>query len=361
MPSAALLRKNMLSVLQHQILPDLQRKSAHCVMMAHLPLNIPGGINVRKMPHAPLLETDAEKIYPEGKKWKAVGMHSVRFPALYCVIEGEADLAMGVTTSMLSRSSTKSAFKDQCGGYIFSLPAPAYFLVPPDVPQRTRPPWNREEPHVGKLCLFVVRVLPVGALCTMTTMQDAVYQVQYSLLVKDDQIAAVTGILVDELNAASPDAQITQAQLLTLMLRLKRGLSKEIPLMTDGLYSRFPDSDPVDLLHHPIIERAHEYIQLHLHESLTPSAIAAQVQVTPDHLNRIFKAHIGISTMSYVTRLRMETAQLLLNTSDLSVQEISCLVGYRQLPHFSRTFHRHTGKTPLRFRQQREPVTEDVA
>lgn len=361
MPSAALLRKTMLSVLQHQILPDLQKKSAHCVMMARLPLNTPAGITVREMPHAPLLETDAEKTYPQGKKWKAVGMHSVRIPALYCVIEGEADLAMGITPAMLGHSGDKRPQENQCGGYIFSLPAPAYFLVPPGVPQRTSPPWNREKPHVGKLCLFVVRVLPVGALCTMTTMQDAVYQVQYSLLVKDDQIAAVTEILVDELNTASPDAQIIQAQLLTLMLRLKRGLNREIPLMTDGLYSRFPDTDPADLLHHPLIERAHEYIQLHLHELLSPSAIAAHVQVTPDHLNRIFKAHIGISTMSYVTRLRMETAQLLLNTSDLSVQEISCVVGYRQLPHFSRTFHSHTGKTPLRFRQQREPMVEDEA
>jgi AraC-like DNA-binding protein len=191
----------------------------------------------------------------------------------------------------------------------------------------------------------------------MSEMQDDIYTVQYSLLVKDDQLASVIGILISELKEAAVDWEIIKAQLLTLMLRLKRGLNKEVPLMTDGLYSRFPENE-AHPLHHPVIERVHQYIQLHLHESLTPAAIAAEVQVTPDHLNRILKTHVGISTMNYVIRLRMEAAQLLLRTSDLSVQEISQLVGYRQLPHFSRTFHRHSGQTPLRYRQQKEPSAE---
>jgi AraC-like DNA-binding protein len=41
-----------------------------------------------------------------------------------------------------------------------------------------------------------------------------------------------------------------------------------------------------------------------------------------------------------------------LRTSDLSMQEISRLVGYRHQSHFSRAFLRHTGSSPLKFRQQ---------
>jgi len=358
MSSAALLRKTMLMVLQKQIFPDLQNNSARRLVMANLPLQIPAGVEVRELSSPPLVEVDAKKIYPEGKKWEAEGMHALRFPALYCLVEGKADLTMGVTTAMLNKYRDKSTFTDQPGGYIFSLTAPAYFLVPPEVPQKTIPPWQRDEPHLGKTCLFVVRILPVGALCTLAEMDDSVYSVEYSLLVKDEFVAFVTGILVDELSGTHADPQIIEAQLLTLMLRLKRGLNKEIPLMTDGLYSRFPENE-AHPLHHPVIERAHQFIQLHLHEPLTPAAIAGEMQVTPDHLNRIFKTRAGISTMNYVTRLRVETAQLLLRTSNLSVQEVSQLVGYRQLPHFSRTFRRHTGQTPLRYRQQKERLAEE--
>jgi len=72
----------------------------------------------------------------------------------------------------------------------------------------------------------------------------------------------------------------------------------------------------------PTIEHIHEYIQQHLHEPLTAAENTATVQLLPDYLNRIFKHGTGTSLMSYVTRLRMESAQLLLRSSELSVQEI---------------------------------------
>src|SRR5690606_24307163 len=137
--------------------------------------------------------------------------------------------------------------------------------------------------------------------CTLATLRDAVYDVQYSLLIEDNQLAAIVGVLVDELSAPAADTRIAQAQLLTLMLRLLRALNARVPAMTDGLYSRFPESEPGDgqahPSHHPAIERAHEYIQLHLHEPLTPAAIAGHVRLTPDHLNRVFKVQTGMSTM----------------------------------------------------------------
>ena len=66
-----------------------------------------------------------------------------------------------------------------------------------------------------------------------------------------------------------------------------------------------------------------------------------------------------MSTMSYVAKLRLECAQLLLHTSDLSVQEIARLVGYRQLAHFSRTFRDRTGFSPLKFRQSQSSATKN--
>lgn len=356
MNSASLLRKATLAALQDCVLPDLQSGGARRLVTARLPLSVPAGTAVTEIEHPPLQETDARKVYPEEKRWDDLDFHTLRFPALYCVMEGEADLAMGVTASMLDALPAADKPAHPCGGYIVALKAPAYFLIPPGTPYRTRPPWQREEAHSGLSRLLIMRILPIGVLCNLTTLQDGEYEVPYSLLVKDNQLAGVTELLVDELNAPPADKQIVQAQLLTLMLRLKNRLSTQMPLLTDGIFSRFPDSQPSDgqaqPLHHSLIERIHEYIQLHLHEPLTASEIAATVQLTPDHLNRIFKHGTGTSLMSYVTRLRMESAQLLLRTSELSVQEIGRLVGYRHVSHFSRTFVQHTGYAPLKYRQQ---------
>jgi AraC-like DNA-binding protein len=359
MTSARRLRKTLLSMLEDKILPELHSGQSPCIVTAQLPLRVPPNINVRAMPHPPLCESDANRIYPEGKMWPDVQLHAARFPAQFCVLEGEADLLMGVTTNMLRALPSQS--RNECpGGYIFSLPAPSYFLVPPGVPQKTGAlvPWQRRETHTGKLRFFHIRVLPVGALCNYSTMTNGVYEVEYSLLVKEPQLSAIMGILLEELSTVSADSHIVHAQLLTLMLRLERNIRTQPPAMTDGLYSRFPESEPhalqEHLLHDPIIQQAHEFIRLRLHEPLTPTLIARQVQHTPSQLNRLFKTTTGLSPMKYVEHLRMESAQLLLANSDLSVQEISQLVGFRQLPYFSRRFHRHTGNTPLKFRQQKK-------
>jgi AraC-like DNA-binding protein len=188
------------------------------------------------------------------------------------------------------------------------------------------------------------------------SMKNGVFEVQYSLLVEDAQLAASMGILLDEMSTPAPDFRIAQAQLLTLMLRIERDIRTRMPWLTDGLYSRFPEGVPAGLeaklTDNPVIEKARQFIEFHLHETLTPAAIAAHVRMTPAQLNVIFRKSVGLSVMAYVTRMRIETAQLLLRTSSLSVLEIGHLVGFRQQAHFSRTFHSHVGSSPLKFRQR---------
>ena len=366
MSSAVLLRKNLLGFLQNTILPELHRRRAPSIVLANLPLQVPGGVKVREMEHPPLREADAHRIYPDGKLWPDVQMHSAHFPALFCIVEGEADLLMGVTTAMRNQLSARDKRKYTAGGYIFSLPQHSFFLVPPEIPQKTGRiiPWLRQMPHTGRLSFFHVRILPVGALCNVSTLTGEHYEWSYSLLIDDPQLLPVVQVLIDELKSVPNDSQIVQAQLLTLMLRLERGMTVRVPAMTDGLYSRFPDSDPLDLQaqpdRHPVIERTHKFIQLHLHEPLTPAQIAKQGQLSPAQLNRLLKTHTGLSTMNYVTKLRMDSARLLLFSSELSVQEISELVGFRQLPYFSRTFHRHVGCTPLQFRQRQRALQNPI-
>ncbi len=356
MSSAVWLRKNLLSMLQEKILPELQRGNEPRILLAKLPLRESPEIAVREMEYPPLREADVVRIYPEGRRWPQARMHASHFPTLFYVVEGEADLLMGVTASMRNQLSARNKQKYGRGGYIFSLPRSTFFLVPPEIPQKTDiKPWQRDTPHRGRLCLFHLRILPVGALCNFSTMTNGEYQINYSLLIEDAQLLAVVHVLMDELSAEPANADIVRAQLLTLMVRLQRGMTTQIPAMTDGLYSLFPDRQPHVLqnyvLRDPRIQQAHEYIRLRINEPLTPAHIAGHLHLTAGQLNWLFKTNTGLSVMNYVNKMRMESAQLLLSGSDLSVQEIAELVGYRDQSYFTRRFRSSTGQQPLRYRQ----------
>lgn len=361
MTSAALLRKNLLAAVQESILPSLQAGSTPRLATALFPLDLPTGFLLRELPYPPLRKKDSERIYPNGRVWPDVQMHAMKYPSLTFVIEGEADILVGVTDAMTNHLAPGEKSMALRGGYVISVPQSAMLLVPPHTPQRTgeNPPWQRKAAHIGKTTLLYMRALQVGALCNFITMHDADYHAQYSLLLADNQLTTIMDVLLSEQSTPRDSPNITRALLQVLFWRVERTLQTQRPLMTDGLYSRFPDSQPTDSAgqpsHHPLIKRLHKWIRERLHQPLCPAQIATQARCSPRQLNRIFQTHTGMTTMNYVAKLRIESASLLLETSDLSVSEIASVTGFPQLPHFSRTFRRHTGHTPLQFRQmQRE-------
>lgn len=356
MESAILLRKQHLSILQEIILPDIERHGAKRLTLAGLPLRVAKGVETRELPTPPLKLSETRKIYPNGVSWAYPNMNALQYPSLHCVVEGEVDLSMGITTTMLQAAREQRHAVAQCGGYTFSLQAPSYLLVPPHVPQ------NREQmfvgpvvPHPGISRTFTLRILPIGALCHCTIVEDSVHKAQYSLLVSDDKLAPLIDVLQDELAGNNPNPAAAGALFLALMLRLQQALSGKMPHMTDGLYSRFPEAYPgkslPTALHHPVIQKVYEYIRLHLHEPLKPEDIAVQVRLSPSQLNRILKKHAGLTTMEYVLQLRMEVAQLMLSTSSQSIREIARLTGYPVQSHFSHAFQRYTGQAPSQYRQ----------
>jgi AraC-like DNA-binding protein len=349
-PSAASIRRRLCSILQDEILFDLRAKATPCMLSAQLPLRVPEGITLRELEIAPLTESAANDIYPTGLQWDEHGVHAIQFPVLCCVFAGEIDLRIGVTETMLKHTARS---RRQCGGYIIALPSPCYFIIPAGVPYPTGTlfPWERPEPERASAQILWLRVLPTGALCHTTLIQGGAQKPQYSLLVEDELLAPMMEILLTALHPSKGHPEIAQAQLLVLFLRLQHDLQSSAPMMTDGLHSRFPDVQTIKPQLSPELAKACEYIQLHLHEALTPDDIASHLRMKPAQLNRKFRKQFQTSVMRYVTRQRIETARLLLQSSELSVQEISRLVGYKYSPHFTRLFAEHEGVSPLKYRQ----------
>ncbi|MFD2469239.1 helix-turn-helix transcriptional regulator [Amycolatopsis silviterrae] len=79
-------------------------------------------------------------------------------------------------------------------------------------------------------------------------------------------------------------------------------------------------------------------------------AVAAHAGYSRYHFVRLFRAVYGQTPGQYLSRRRIERAEDLLRTADLSVTEICALVGFSSLGSFSASFKKHTGLTPSEYR-----------
>ncbi|POX38503.1 AraC family transcriptional regulator [Streptomyces sp. Ru73] len=87
-------------------------------------------------------------------------------------------------------------------------------------------------------------------------------------------------------------------------------------------------------------------------EPLDLDAVAAHAGYSRFHFVRAFKAVYGLTPGQYLSRRRIERAEELLRTADLSVTEICTLVGFASLGTFSATFKKQTGLSPSAYRDR---------
>lgn len=102
-----------------------------------------------------------------------------------------------------------------------------------------------------------------------------------------------------------------------------------------------------------VVEKAEEFIMMHLDEDLSVNQLAEQVYVSSTHLNRLFKKKYNKTVNDYITGKRMKVAKELLETTDLSVASISGKIGYSNYSYFIKMFKKNYGKTPREFRQEK--------
>lgn len=94
------------------------------------------------------------------------------------------------------------------------------------------------------------------------------------------------------------------------------------------------------------------YIQINISTIIPVDELASEVFVSTNHFIRIFKNKVGISPLKYITKKKIEKAQLLLLTESSSIKSIALSLGYSDLSYFDRVFKKNVGQTPLEYRSQ---------
>ena len=79
--------------------------------------------------------------------------------------------------------------------------------------------------------------------------------------------------------------------------------------------------------------------------------LAFECNLSPWHLQRLFKHQTGVSMGEWISEQRMQRAAHLLANSYLSVKEIAYSIGYEHASSFVRAFEQRFAQAPARYRK----------
>jgi len=93
------------------------------------------------------------------------------------------------------------------------------------------------------------------------------------------------------------------------------------------------------------------HVERNLERTISIAELARLVRLSGGHFCRAFKASMGETAHTYVTRRRIEHAQMLMVTTDDTLSAISNACGLADQAHLTRLFRRFVAQTPLAWRK----------
>lgn len=94
------------------------------------------------------------------------------------------------------------------------------------------------------------------------------------------------------------------------------------------------------------IYAAKEILLQHIGDPITIKELSKKVATNECYLKKGFKEIFGTTIFDFYQQQRMEHAKYLLYEKGLSVTDVSALLGYSSISHFSTAFKKHTGIKP---------------
>lgn len=129
----------------------------------------------------------------------------------------------------------------------------------------------------------------------------------------------------------------------------------EVLFLLDRLYTT-PDVAEQNLLSEAAVRAGVSPVLLYLHrnygQKLSLDGLARTFNTNRTTLTQRFHAATGLPVMTYLQRLRLNLAALMLRDTELSIDEIAVRVGFPNLSHFGRAFRKANGQSPSKYRQQ---------
>lgn len=100
-----------------------------------------------------------------------------------------------------------------------------------------------------------------------------------------------------------------------------------------------------------VVRQAMTLIEGHVEEPRKVPEIAQTLGLSQRQLERQFKKHVGCTIVQYGLLFRLQTARVLLISTQMSVRDIAAASGFNSLSHFSYSFDKFFDRRPSQYRE----------
>lgn len=350
------IHRQLLETLRDQLIPWANSGAPFVLLSA--PPRVIGSNQISEHPGIALPLKHGEGRGARVQYWLEHDLNALSIPYFGCVTEGEADLVIGTTTAMCRKMKIPGK------RWIIQMPKGSFFLLPPGIPFCGGEGVHWERPHRERAFsrIFWIQAHESGGSCHFSTSANGKLWMHPYFFVHSPQLFSIAQTLINEMQAESPQYIPMTYHLLGLLLNhMTRSLlmmPKHQEITEDvSANIHFQQHEPASAL----VKRAIVYIEENLRDgSLSVEKIAAQLHLSPMHLNRIFQRELHSPVKAFITKQRMELGGKLLKESSFNISQIRIFCGYSHSSSFIKAFLRHFGVSPTEYRSRhRSDVIHD--
>jgi len=137
-------------------------------------------------------------------------------------------------------------------------------------------------------------------------------------------------------------SELIAVKITELLIKLKRACSDEPAFAIDP----FTASQ---------LKKLRSDVLLSLHHPWTVSEMASRIPLSESRFYTVYRSFYGRSPFDDLIHARIDAAKHALLFSDQPISSIAANLGYNNVTHFIRQFHRFVGRSPAQYRKSGEP------
>lgn len=157
------------------------------------------------------------------------------------------------------------------------------------------------------------------------------------------------------LRPASYNNNQSISEAISRFTRFEANKQYEIQALVMMLIAKFyRKATALEELHDKRLCRVQQHIMANLGSPLPLEELAEKATVCKDSLIRLFKRELGVTPVAYILKKRIEQAQTMLATQDISINDIATQLGFVNQSYFSSQFKKALGMSPMQYRKQNQ-------
>lgn len=145
--------------------------------------------------------------------------------------------------------------------------------------------------------------------------------------------------------------QLIKLYLEELLIHLIRDTQNTLPLIS-------PTAPKASK--HYTFENIVRYLNEHIYESLCVETICSHHHMSKSSLQNLFYTHAQCGVKTYFNHMKIELAKQLIRQDSKNISQISELLGYTSLSHFSKHFKKTTGMPPSAYERSIKYLSENI-